>query len=169
MTPMRTTIEHNLDQLLQVEELLRQLPDEELAAQRTLLFGSSIGQHLRHIIEYYDCLLRQQGTGLVSYDRRERNPLIETRVAVARDMTYRCMHTLGTLEADRRLEMESELPGADRLVQQTTSLLRELTYVADHCVHHLAMVRIVMEQELAHLTFPDHLGVAAATRNYHAR
>ena len=168
-THMERTKAYNAALLLQTEELLAQLSDDDLAAPRGLLFGSSIGQHLRHIIEYYGLLLSQHPPGVTNYDKRQRDRRIETDVAHARDSIGRCVGLMSMLRADGPLVLESELPGDDAAVRQNTSLLRELTYVADHCVHHLAMVRIIVEQDLPHVCFPEELGVAAATRNHRAR
>ncbi|MBK8497236.1 MAG: hypothetical protein IPL52_00105 [Flavobacteriales bacterium] len=76
---------------------------------------------------------------------------------------------LHDLRHDRELVMESELPGLDGTIVHRTTLKRELAYLADHSVHHLAMVRIALEQELPLVRFPGHLGVAASTRNHQAR
>lgn len=155
--------------LQQADELLAQLTDAELSAPRPLLFGSSIGQHVRHIIEYYALLLGQHTTGRLNYDRRQRDRRMETDAAYARASIGRCNGLLSLVDTDASLVLESELPEQEGVVRQVTSLLRELTYVADHCVHHLAMVRIVVEQQLPHVHFPKDLGVAAATRNHRAR
>lgn len=166
---MQQLIAYNIAILEQLDTLLRQIRNEELARPSKLLFGSSIGQHFRHILEFYGCLLiADQGT-CFSYDRRQRNPLIETEVVAARASAVRSIGLLQELPRDRDLLMESELPGTGDRVMQRTTLMRELVYLADHSVHHLAMVRIALEQELPHVVFPQHLGVAASTRNHQAR
>ncbi len=166
---MQRSIAYNKALLLQAGDLLEQLSDQELRAGRTLLFGGTIGQHVRHILEYYQQLLKEQGTGRINYDRRVRDHGIEQHTGLARTALLDCLERLDALTADRALILESELPSEERTIRQDTSLVRELTYVADHCVHHLAMVRIVVEQELPALDFPEELGVAAATRNHRAR
>lgn len=166
---MTQTIAYNKALLLQADELLAQLSDVQLGAQRDLLFGGTIGQHVRHILEYYLQLLKEQATGRINYDRRVRDHGIEQQVSLARTALQDCLERLHDLDTDRPLTLESELPLEERTITQQTSLLRELTYVADHCVHHLAMVRIVVEQGLPTVGFPLELGVAAATRNHRAR
>jgi len=71
--------------------------------------------------------------------------------------------------SDTELLLVSELPGSNEEHMQRTCLARELTYLADHGVHHLAMVRITLVQELPHVSYPQELGVAASTRNHQAR
>ncbi len=166
---MERTLTYNTALLQQADELLAQLTDQDLSATRGLLFGGTIGQHVRHILEYYRQLLKEEASGRINYDRRVREPGIERQVDHARAALQDCLARLRALTADRPLILESELPLEERTVSQRTSLLRELTYAADHCVHHLAMVRIVVEHELPGVAFPAELGVAAATRNHRAR
>jgi len=166
---MRGTKDYNAALLHQLDDLLAQLHNADLTAPRSLIFEASIGQHVRHILEYHSLLLKQYGSGRINYDLRERDRRIETEVDHARGTIERCVDELHCIPGDRELLLETELPEGASMVTQGTSLLRELTYVADHCVHHLAMVRIVVRQELPHVAFPQELGVAAATRNHHAR
>lgn len=166
---MQQLIAYNTTILQQLDRLLHQLRDVELCKPCPLLFGSSIGQHFRHILEFYGCLLAAEEGTCFSYDRRQRNPLIETEVIAARASAVRSIGLLRELRVDRELMMESELPGTGDRTALRTTLLRELVYLADHSVHHLAMVRIALEHELPHVVFPEHLGVAASTRNHKAR
>lgn len=166
---MQDLVAYNTSILEKIDALLHQLTDDELKRPIKLLFGSSIGQHFRHILEFYSCLLTELDGDSFSYDRRQRNLLIETEVIAARASAVRNISLLSGLPRDRELVMESELPGLSDLCVQRTTLKRELAYLADHGVHHLAMVRIALEQELPQIIFPEHLGVAASTRNHRAR
>lgn len=166
---MEGTTHYNAALLHQLDELLAQLNDQELSATRELLFGGTLGQHVRHILEYYTLLLQHHPSGKINYDLRERDRRIETEVDHARWTAQDSSSRLIAITEDRALTLECELPDHGRTAPQRTSLLRELTYVADHCVHHLAMVRIVVQQELPQVVFPDSFGVAAATRNHRSR
>ena len=165
---MNALVAYNSSVLEKIDRLVVQLSNEELMRKHDLLFGSSIGQHVRHILEFYECLLARVNEGVFSYDLRPRNMLIETEVAAARASAVRSISLLQALKMDQELTMESELPGDERSRQMTT-LKRELAYLADHGVHHLAMIRIALEQGLPHVQFPEHLGVAASTRNFQQR
>ena len=165
---MNALVAYNCSVLEKIDRVIVQLSNEELMLKHELLFGSSIGQHIRHILEFYECLLARISEGVFSYDLRPRNMVIETEVAAARASAVRSIGLLQDLKADKELAMESELPG-EGISRQTTTLKRELAYLADHGVHHLAMIRIALEQKLPHVQFPEHLGVAASTRNHQRR
>ncbi|MBK8225768.1 MAG: hypothetical protein IPK70_01170 [Flavobacteriales bacterium] len=166
---MRLILAYNQELLERIDALLLQLSDDDLAAPRAILFGSSIGGHFRHILEFYTCLLTRDDEHRFSYDRRRRDPVIEESVIAARACASLCNGLLADEISDRELIMASSLPGDEVLTEQRTTLARELAYLADHSVHHLAMVRIALEQELPHVQFPGHLGVAASTRNHQAQ
>jgi hypothetical protein len=44
-----------ITQLLNVKSVLAQIKDEDYTATLTTLKGASIGKHIRHIIEFYEC------------------------------------------------------------------------------------------------------------------
>lgn len=166
---MQALISYNIEVLEKVDDLLEQLTADEFTDEQGLLFGSSIGQHIRHILEFYECLLGNLEEGAFSYDHRKRDLLLETQLTEARGSVKRSVNMLSILDRDKDLRMESELPGEACHSVQSTTLKRELAYLADHGVHHLAMVRVALEQTMPHITFPEQLGVAASTRNHRAR
>ena len=65
------------DTFLQLRSIIHQLSDAEFTEKLELLNGSSIGQHVRHILEFYICLSKGINTGEVNYDKRVRNLNIE--------------------------------------------------------------------------------------------
>ncbi len=166
---MQALIVYNIEVLEKVDVILGQLSADEFTNEQPLLFGSSIGQHVRHILEFYECLMGNVESGSFSYDHRKRDLLLETQLGKARGSVAHSSQMLSTLIVDKALRMSSELPGEGLSSQQSTTLKRELAYLADHSVHHLAMVRIALEQTLPHIVFPAELGVAASTRNHRTR
>ena len=77
---MQDIVAYNNSILEKIDALLQQLTDEELKCPSRLLFGSSIGQHFRHLFEFYPCLLTELNEHPFSYPRRHRHLLIETEV-----------------------------------------------------------------------------------------
>ena len=53
-------------------ELLGEIDDATFIAPSS--DHGTIGAHLRHCIEYFRCFCKEQTTGLVEYDAREREP-----------------------------------------------------------------------------------------------
>src|ERR1700746_1554736 len=64
---------------------VRALSEADYVESCSSLMNHSIGQHVRHIIELYQCLENGYYSGLVDYDRRKRDEEIETdkRMAIS--------------------------------------------------------------------------------------
>lgn len=166
---MQDLVDYNASILERIDDLLAQLSNDEFRRPSPLLFGSSIGQHFRHILEFYGCLLGRTESDRFSYDRRTRDLRLESEVDAARASCADNLARLAPIAQDHSLEMESALPDSPIWSVQGTTLKRELAYLADHGVHHLAMIRIALQREMPHVLFPEHLGVAASTRNHRGR
>jgi hypothetical protein len=70
-----SAIRHTLEEL---KDLLNQLSNEDFAVPILYLGNSSVGEHTRHIIEMFQCLLNSYESGLLNYDDRKRSILIQT-------------------------------------------------------------------------------------------
>jgi len=162
-----TLIHHNINKLEEIKYLLQQLPQNLYTEPKEILSGATIGQHFRHILEFYICLEKGVQTGIVSYDERERNVLIETNLAHAVNCIERLIHFLTSLKNDCSLEMKanySNSPDKPAIIQ--SSLYRELAYALDHTVHHLAIVRIALSEGKDMVEVDSNFGVAPSTIRY---
>lgn len=63
--------------LNQLKGLIHQLTDEQFAKPIPALKGSSIGSHVRHVLEFYGCLCDSLATGDLNYDLRKRDLAME--------------------------------------------------------------------------------------------
>jgi hypothetical protein len=162
-----TLILHNIKKLEEIKNLLQQLPQNLYTKPKDILSEATIGQHFRHILEFYICLERGVKTGTVSYDERERNVLIETNVVYAMIHIKQLIHFLTLSKNDRSLTMKANYSNV--LEEQTiiqTSFYRELAYALDHTVHHLAIIKIALSEETERVEVDKNLGVAPSTVRY---
>ena len=67
----------SLETLEQFKQVLLELPADCYSQSCETLSNASIGQHTRHVIELYLCLIQGYDLSEISYDRRERNLQIE--------------------------------------------------------------------------------------------
>lgn len=128
-----------------------------------LLSGATIGQHTRHFIEFYQCLLQQLPKGLVNYDLRQRDLLIETAPEHACAVLDDVAQAIGGLDLEQSIELEAQMDG---MVKVKSNVGRELLYNLEHCIHHLAIIKIGLKVLVPDLVLPKDFGVASSTTQY---
>jgi uncharacterized damage-inducible protein DinB len=125
-----------------------------------LLSGASIGQHLRHVVEFYDCLLNGLSQQKINYEKRARSLELENNRKTAINKIFWIKAELLSLELNSRLYLEIE----DLVID--TSVQRELFYNLEHSIHHQALIKVgLKEQNIGHLVNAD-FGVAPSTLKY---
>ena len=151
-------IKNNLITLSSTIELLS---DEDFTKPIVNLSNSTIGEHVRHIIELFDGLEKGYKIGIINYDDRERNKTIQTNKAFA----ISCLGTIiNTFEKENKnLELNTLLVSANNLIQ--TNYYRELLYNYEHCIHHQALIKVAVLQN-NNITIDANFGVARSTIEY---
>jgi hypothetical protein len=130
-----------------------------------LLSGSTIGQHTRHIIEFYTCLLEQahlMDLPVINYAGRRRDHRIESEPDYALSCVDSIVSQLRELDPDGKCLLNCAEHGQDGLLVQST-IGRELIYNIEHTIHHLAIVKIALRSTRPEIALPEHFGVAPST------
>lgn len=158
---MKTYCQENL---IEIKKLLLQLTDEQYSYPSNALFGATIGQHVRHILEFYQSFFNRLGTKTINYDNRKRNLLIETNGKYAIQVIDEINASLSLDIPDEMLVLEGNFCGEEgKQIQIQTSLFRELAYCLEHSIHHQALIKVGL-LELDSLLFIDEtFGLAPAT------
>ena len=160
-------ISHNINKLNEIKELLRIIPAELFTKEKDVLSGSTIGQHFRHIIEFYTCLEKGLKTGTVSYDERERNVLLENHIAYSVCIIDKIIVFLSWIKDDCALSLKGNYNDTfEELEIFQSSLFRELAYALDHTVHHLAIIKIALHEEKDIIELDENFGVAPSTSRF---
>jgi len=161
---LQRAILYNLEEL---QTSLNLLSDEEYSLPMELLSGSTMGQHYRHLIEFLICLKDAQLDGIVDYDARRRDIDLETSRLNAIEKISSLMHWIDNISANRPLLLEVSY-GYDQPVptQLNTDLYREFAYNLEHCVHHMALIKIGFRQLKKHDQLSTHFGVASSTTRH---
>ena len=149
----------------QIQQLLSQL-DNAAYAQPILLFkGGTLGQHFRHILDFYNCLVEGALLGQLDYSKRARNPLMETDVNVAKESFTTLLQKVEQLNDHQTIRVKTDFSveecGEREAVQ--SSVGRELMYAYDHAVHHLAIIRMGIQTAFPDVQVNNRLGVAPST------
>lgn len=141
-----------------IEPVLYQAPMD-------LLSGSTIGQHTRHIIEFYICLIdqcNQPEIPVINYAKRQRDYRIESEPDHALRLVNEICERLGDLDVDKNCMLDSSEHGLEDLLVSST-IGRELIYNIEHTIHHLAIVKIALKATAPSIDLPEHFGVAPST------
>jgi hypothetical protein len=156
-----------LNILFQLTELVKQIDEKDFVKPSTSLSNSTIGQHLRHTLEFFLCFEKGYDEGLINYDKRAHDKLIETDKFIALDTLSRISGFIQALNSnkDLRLEVGYDL-AADDFVTIDTNAVRELVYNIEHAVHHMAIMKIGVREIASYVTLPPDFGIAASTIRY---
>lgn len=112
--------------------------------------ASAIGRHVRHILEFYQALfvyMRNTSADSLCYDKRQRNLQLETSADAALQEIDQVRSQLGTAYVgDCDINLASIIvPGAP-MVGIKTTLYRELFYLLDHTIHHMALIKMLAQK-----------------------
>ncbi len=131
------------------------------------LSNSSIGQHVRHILELYLAVFEAKNSHFINYDKRKRYTSVEQSPAKAIELLDIIIAFLSDNIEDRSLLLEGDFSNRDRqTIRMPTSLYRELAYNLEHSIHHQALIKIgYLGLNLGYLLHED-FGDAPATIRY---
>ncbi len=151
----------SIDTLEQFMQILLQLPQDCYSKSCKVLSNSSIGQHTRHIIELYLCLIRGYDTADVSYDRRERNHRIENELSYAIEQLKLIQTQLE--RPNKPVKVTYELGDSETCLD--SNYFREVMYNLEHAIHHHALIKVGIEH-FTTLQLPESFGVAPSTMQH---
>ncbi len=126
----------------------------------TLLSDATIGQHTRHIIEFFQCLQEQVDSSVINYALRKRDPRIEENKQAAIEAIEALINNLAHLRPTSELVLETAEAGINPI---KTNVERELFYNIEHAIHHMAILRIGLQVIAPHIKLKKHFGVAPST------
>nr|WP_295921832.1 DinB family protein [uncultured Dyadobacter sp.] len=149
--------------LEQLTDVLSMLKEAHFTARLPVLSGASLGEHVRHVIEFFQELETGYHTGIVDYDARTRERDLETRREYAMLKLQQIAAGLQPHNKTLQLAYQAGTGTAGRTI--TTSYERELLYNLEHAVHHMALFRIGV-RSLTDISIPDYFGVASSTIEY---
>jgi hypothetical protein len=152
------------DSFTQLSTVIDQLSVEQYTSPSQNLNNATIGQHTRHIIEMYQCLLNGYESGSVCYDHRKRDVLIETDKVVAKKLLVEILQNCECANKEMELEAVYGDSSATQL-KLNTNYYRELAYNLEHTVHHMALIRVGLK-ELNSINITEGFGVASSTIRY---
>lgn len=158
--------------LLQLRAYLSVLTPQQYQGKSKVLLGSSIGEHTRHLLEFFQCLLLQAAAEprQIDYAARERDPRLEADPAFALAMAEQLALALQGLSGNPPCRVSvADVTGEEGAPTVPSCLEREILYNIEHTIHHLAIIRIGLGEAAPGLELPEDFGVARSTLSYKAQ
>ncbi|MBL7696654.1 MAG: hypothetical protein JNK79_00780 [Chitinophagaceae bacterium] len=146
---------------VQLSETIRQLSPSQYTQHCVNLGNNTIGQHVRHIIELFQCLENGYADSSVNYEKRKRDVTIETN----RDLALQLLQNIytGLNRPDKELVLHASYDEhSEEPIVISTNYFREVAYNLEHTIHHMALIRVGIK-EVSDITLPEEFGVASST------
>jgi len=111
--------------------------------------GSSIGAHVRHVLDRFQCLFKGLPSGHIDYDARKRDHDLETNIEAAAFALASIGKRIETLGRDGfgavPLHVQESVFHEGPSVTTASTLERELMGLITHTTHHLAIIALLIK------------------------
>ena len=150
--------------LEQLEALVATMPTDVYRRNNHEYFGSGVGKHVRHILDFYERFL-DGCDGSIDYDARKRDARVEQDPGEASRRAAAYSGALALLEEEtreHRVRVRTCTHGfSDGSVTVASSLERELAHLSSHTIHHFALIATILR--IQGISPPEDFGVAPST------
>lgn len=144
--------------------MVSQLTEQDFNKPVNTLGNATIGQHLRHTLEFFICLEKGFESGVINYDKRAHDKLVETDRFIALSVLSKINEFIYEHRADKALKLEAAYDlDKEEFVTIETNYLRELVYNIEHAVHHMAIMKIGIRETAPYVKLAPDFGIAAST------
>ncbi|MDG3085941.1 DinB family protein [Vibrio hannami] len=162
------SISGNIEAIDQGLELFSVLSNENYVYKAKPYVDSSMGEHLRHILDLYHAVINESETGVIDYDHRRRGAHVEReRMVGIKELTEIkiWLTKLSESELNRNVIILSEASiSTQQVCEMTSTLQRELLFVGSHTIHHFALINVIAKH--LKLDTDERFGYAPATATY---
>ena len=131
----------------QCHQLLEQLSESSYCESRDGV--SSIGAHMRHVLDRFQCFFQGLAERTVDYDARKRDQSIETNLESARFAVTSIERRISDLDlsASTAIEVKETVHHLSPKVLIESSVARELMGLITHTTHHLAIIGMIARDQ----------------------
>ncbi|AMA48698.1 MULTISPECIES: hypothetical protein [Flavobacterium] len=146
------------NRLIELKEIMIQLNDCDFIIPISSLSNATIGEHIRHIIELYQALLKGYDNNIINYDTRERDVSIQTVKKCAISAIDLIINEIE--KENKKLIIEHFISGIPTFIE--TNYFREVLYNLEHCIHHQALIKVAL-LNFNYIQISETFGIAPST------
>lgn len=142
---MNVIIQSTLKTLKKSQLLLDNLSNEQLSDTSVSPYYSSIGSHLRHILDFYDCIFNYNEEEKIDLTARSRNKEVECDCGCAKNYLSSIVDKLNTLpfEISDTVFVIDDLGLGSIEIPYTYGAL--LAQANSHTIHHYAIINYIFD------------------------
>lgn len=139
---MIKAIEHNLNRGV---KLLNSISDTQYSDTSVQPYHSSIGSHMRHILDVFDCIFSGLEQKHIDLTARKRNQLAEQKTAFGLayfDETIKKLESLKSVDLDQKIEVSDDLGLG--MITASYTLASVIIQAHSHAIHHFASIGYII-------------------------
>jgi len=142
---MDIIIQSNLKTLQKTNLLLSNLTNEELCNNSVSPYYSSLGCHIRHILDFYDCVLNLDSDNRIDLTARKRNKNVENSCQDALEYLNVILNKLKNVdfEIEKKVFVIDNLGLGKTEIQYTFGAI--LAQANSHAIHHYAIISYILD------------------------
>ncbi|MFI1773219.1 hypothetical protein [Thalassobellus citreus] len=142
---MNIIIESSLKTLNKTKSLLDNLDDNLLCNDSISPYNSSIGSHVRHILDFYECIFNINSENQIDLTARSRNRDVESKCCSARSYLDTIIDKLSSSNFDMNTSVDvfDDLGLGKTEIKYTMGAL--FSQANSHTIHHYAIINYILE------------------------
>ena len=142
---MNLIIQSTLKTLQKSKSLLDILTDEQLCNTSVPPYHSSIGSHIRHILDFYECVFNINDQNQIDLTTRQRNTDVESKCHSASSYLENIINKLNGLDFDvsKKVTVIDDLGLGTIEIPYTYGAL--LAQANSHTIHHYAIINYIFD------------------------
>lgn len=142
---MNVIIQSTLKTLEKSKNLLDSLTDENLCNNTISPYYSSIGSHIRHILDFYDCIFNVNFQNAIDLTARNRSRTVETECRYAKEYLNSIIERLEGFdkEINNRVTVIDDLGLGKVEIMYTYAAL--FSQANSHTIHHYAIINYILD------------------------
>jgi len=140
--------------------VLKKMDDRVYKCHESPFEQGGIGRHIRHVLDHFSLFCDGVNEGVIDYDDRERDSVVEQSRLRALELFEALKKTMGAWMA-KSPNLEAGLKVRHNGTWCLSSVGRELQHLINHTVHHYAFVALILRVQ--GVGVEDDFGVAPST------
>ena len=143
---MNSILQASHSTLQQSKSLLSKLSNSQLCDKSVSPYYSSIGSHIRHILDFYKCIFQGIDNGVVDLTKRERNNLVEEQCENANSYLIDILQRINNLEFESTdlIDVVDDLGMGKVTMKYTIASL--FSQANSHTIHHYAIINYILDR-----------------------